>query len=289
MPGALLVTRPQHQAQAWVEALRAHGVQAHALPLIGISPAEDERPVLGFWQRQAMAPSPGVPPPAGPGDVSAHLAVFVSANAVHHTLAQRPYAMPWPAHLWAAATGPGTVAALVQEGVPATRVLAPDVEQGVFDSEALWHQRLSAHSWRNRQVWLLRGETGRNWLADTLAAQGAQVHTVVAYRRGPPRWSAQQHDVLHQALAQPTQWGWHFSASEGLVHLRTLVEAASSGSSVAAHGATRWGECRAAAPHPRIVQAAVDVGFVRAQQVGASAQAVALWWLRGHAGAARGT
>lgn len=45
MPLRLIVTRPREQALPWVQALRAAGIDAQALPLIDIAPPADAAPV----------------------------------------------------------------------------------------------------------------------------------------------------------------------------------------------------------------------------------------------------
>ena len=61
----LLVTRPAAQAVEWVAALRERGVEADALPLIGIFAPRDAAPVRAAW-----------------ASLAAHrLVMFVSPNA----------------------------------------------------------------------------------------------------------------------------------------------------------------------------------------------------------------
>jgi uroporphyrinogen-III synthase len=49
-PLRLIVTRPAAQAEPWVQALRALGFDAVALPLIGIEPLADPAPVHEAWR-----------------------------------------------------------------------------------------------------------------------------------------------------------------------------------------------------------------------------------------------
>ena len=92
----LIVTRPAAQAGPWVNALQALGLDAQALPLIGIAPPHDLAPVRAAWS----------------GLAHQRLVMFVSANAVEHFFAARPAGALWPAALPAGSTGPGTSAAL---------------------------------------------------------------------------------------------------------------------------------------------------------------------------------
>ncbi len=235
----LIVTRPRAQADAWVQGLQALGCSAHALPLIGIAPSADPQPVLAAWQR--------LPEFA--------LVMFVSANAVQQFFALRPHELTWPAGLRAGATGPGTTAALLQAGVALEQVVQPALDAAVLDSEALW-ARLQNEDWLRRRVLVVRGEEGRDWLADVLAERGAQVEFVAAYQRQLPTLSTAEQVLLNRALADPRAHLWHFSSSQALAHLRVLAPQAD------------WQGSAALASHPRIAQAARDLGFVRVDLVG---------------------
>lgn len=240
----IIVTRPQTQADALVAELRAAGADAVALPLIDISPVADAQPLRAAWDSL---------------DTRA-LLMFVSANAVQHFMALRPASAAWPAHLLAGSTGPGTSAALREAGVPPALLVEPDGE--VFDSEALW-QRLRARDWQGRRVLVVRGEGGRDWLAEQLRARGATVDFVAAYRRCPPRLDAAARGVLAAALAQPRQHLWAISSSQALAHLADLAPQAD------------WREAAAVAPHARIVTVLQQLGFGQVRLAAADAAALA--------------
>jgi uroporphyrinogen-III synthase len=238
LPLHWIVTRPAGQAAGWVQALEALGQAAHALPLIDILPLDDAAPVRQAWSGLARY----------------SLVVFVSANAVEHFFALRSADAGWPAHTVAGSTGPGTSAALVASGQAAGLATGSIVDPGpdapVFDSEALW-ARLQSRDWQGRHVLVVRGEEGRDWLADTMRAAGATVDFVAAYRRAPPALGPVAQALLAGALAQPAQHIWLFSSSEAVGHLRTLAPRAS------------WTASSAVASHPRIAQAARQLGFGR--------------------------
>ena len=249
----LIVTRPAAQAEPWVQALRDLGLQAQALPLIDIAPAPDLGAVHSAWNRlDELA-----------------LVMFVSANAVDSFFAARPAQAHWPEGLAAASTGPGTSAALRAQGL--SRVVEPSPEAGQFDSEALWAQWASK-DWTGAQVLVVRGEDGRDWLADQFSGSGAQVGFVAAYRRLPPQWGAQEQGLLAQALAAPEQHLWLFSSSQAISHLQALAPHAD------------WSASAAVASHPRMVQAARAAGFGRVDLVAPGPQAVAAHLMPGSAG-----
>ena len=244
----LIVTRPAAQAAAWVDELRALGLDAVALPLIQIGPPADAAPVILAWRELPQL----------------SLVMFVSANAVQWFFAQA--SGPWPAGVRAGSTGPGTSAALRDAGLPSAAIVEPPVDAARFDSEALWVQ-LSGEDWAGRRALIVRGEDGRDWLAETLRSRGAAVEFVAAYRRLPPQPDAAQQALLQAALADPAAQLWLFSSSEAIGHLRALAPGAN------------WSASRALASHPRIAQAARDAGFGRVQQLAIPGAAALAAWL----------
>ena len=233
MPLRVLVTRPQPQADAWVQRLRAAGVDAHALPLIDIAAPNDARPLQEAWA-------------ALPRDA---MAVFVSPNAVARFFAAAPPGAGWPPQVLAACTGPGTAGALRAHGVPPVQVVEPPAHAAQFDSEALWTAELASRDWNACTVLIVRGDGGRDWLADTLSAHGAAVRFVQAYARARPVLNAAGQQLIADALARPREHLWLFSSSQAIEHLAALVPARAD-----------WSEARALATHPRIVASARALG-----------------------------
>jgi len=240
----LVVTRPRAQADALVAELRARAVDAVALPLIEIEAIPDPQPLQQVWRELP----------------SLDLLMFVSANAVQHFMKQRPPGCAWPARVLAASTGPGTSAALREAGVGATSLVEP--LGAVFDSEALW-ERLRGRDWQGRQVRVLRGEAGRDWLAEQLGRAGASVEFVAAYQRVLPQLDRHTRALLAAAQAQPQQHLWLFSSSQAVGNLALLSTGAD------------WAACAAVAPHPRIVAALQRLGFGQVRRVAVNAEALA--------------
>jgi uroporphyrinogen-III synthase len=255
----VIVTRPAAQADQWVQSLARHGIAAVALPLIAIEPPADTAPVLQAWRQ-----------------LGAHrLVVFVSPNAAEQFFAlketpgrsqvpltpsggltrsgrfggaQRPHGASWPDDVLAATVGPGTSETLKRHGVPASAIVEPAADALQFDSESLWRQ-LEARDWRGAPVLIVRGDGGREWLADTLKARGAVVSFVAAYRRAAPRLDTNGARVLDDAIARPAEHLWFFSSSEALDHLAEL------------RPGIAWAASSAIATHPRIAKRASDCGF----------------------------
>jgi uroporphyrinogen-III synthase len=231
----VIVTRPAREAARWVEALRAAGLDAQALPLIAIEPVADGKELQAARQRL--------------GDYAALM--FVSAAAAEHFFdTARGLAAGLRSRCWA--TGPGTLRALQQAGVPEFAIDAPAADSEKFDSEALW-ARVHAQVHAGVRVLIVRGgdasgqPAGRAWLAREIAAAGGTCETVVAYRRLPALL-----DEAARTLAEEGARGeaiWLFSSAEAIAHLRAALPEAA------------WTSARAIATHPRIAEAATDAGF----------------------------
>jgi uroporphyrinogen-III synthase len=233
----LIVTRPLAQAEAWARRLAEQGVDTRVLPLLAIEPTSDRVSVRRAWRSLARCA----------------LVVFVSPNAAASFFDLRPDGVAWPPHTLAGSTGPGTRDALLHAGVPAEHVASPAEEPGReprFDSEGLW-ERLSPLPWNGQQVLIVRGDGGRDWLADTLREHGADVSFLQAYQRRAPRWTAAQRAVVDECAAQPERFVWWLSSSEAVDHLVQLAPQ------------LPWGRAQALASHARIEQRAREAGFGR--------------------------
>lgn len=227
MTPTLLVTRPRAQCADWLGRLATCGVQARALPLLDILPARDAAPVRAAW---AALPA-------------ADLAVFVSPNAVEQFFAHA--AQAWPAGTLAACVGPGSARALLAHGVPADHVVQPAADAPSLDSEHLWTELAPRRAWAGARVLLLRGDGGREWLAERLAEAGAEVEAVAVYHRSGPQWDATEQALLRDALDRPEAYAWLLSSAEAVGHLQGLPLAGQ----------------RAIATHERIAAAATAAGF----------------------------
>lgn len=229
----LILTRPQQQAGEWLQRLQAQGVPARSFPLLAISPAEPAQ-VQAAW---AALPR-------------ARLAFFVSPNAVEGFFAQAPTGFEWPAACLAACVGPGSARALQAAGVPVSNIIQPPADAPSLDSEHLWPQ-LSGMDWQGQPVLMLRGEGGRDWLAERLRERGAApIEFFSVYRRGCPQLDAAQQQELADLLAQPQRLLWLFSSGEAVGHLHSLAPAG-----------VDWSRQRCLATHVRIAERARAEGW----------------------------
>ena len=121
----------------------------------------------------------------------------------------------------------------------------PAADAASLDSEHLWQQLSPRRDWAGARVLLLRGDGGREWLAEQLTAAGANVEAVTTYHRAGPRLDAAEQALLDTIRAEPTGFVWLFSSAEAVGHLQ---------------GQRLRGQ-RAIATHPRIAEAARATGF----------------------------
>ena len=171
------------------------------------------------------------------------------------------------AQAWCEVDGIGErIAVRVVDGADRQAVLAarhvPAADAPRFDSEALWALLQTRRPWAGARALVVRGEGGRDWLADTLRQHGAAVHFVEAYRRTAPVPDAAARALLAAALAAPGEHVWLLSSSEAIGQLALLAPGAD------------WSGARALATHPRIAKTAAGQGFSRVSTVAPDPQAV---------------
>ncbi|TWG86446.1 uroporphyrinogen III methyltransferase/synthase [Cupriavidus gilardii J11] len=263
----VVVTRPAGQSRQLTEALQGAGLDVLGLPLLAIAPAEDDAPLRAALARLDQFA----------------LVVFVSPNAVTHALdalalLQGSAVAQWPEGVAIAVVGPASVAALAERGIaaPRHRVIAPagahsatgeaDTDNGAepsgrrFDSEALWAQ-LDGAALAGRQVLIVRGNGGRDWLGDRLREAGADVLAVEAYRRSCPEPGTMQWQAVREALRPgAAPHAWLLTSSEAV---RNLVALAEANLDEAEQRALRDMQC--IVPHARIAEQADALGFRHVQ------------------------
>lgn len=157
----MAVTRPPHQASELSEALRRCGAVPLEFPAIRLAPPRDRAPLL-----------------AAAADVAFFdWIVFTSANGVEHFAAALAEAGTSPSAAGrVACVGPGTAAAALEAGFPRGLTAARHLSEGLVETLK------AAGSLDGRRVLLPRSEAGRDALPEALAALGAEVTDVPAYR-----------------------------------------------------------------------------------------------------------
>jgi uroporphyrinogen III methyltransferase/synthase len=253
----VVLTRPAGQSDALAASLAARRIRTLDFPLITIAPVADDAPLrdaLNALDRYALV-------------------VFVSPNAVDRAFAcYAAVSSIWPHALPVAVVGPASVAALARHGVvaPAHRVISPpvaaDEEPARFDSEALFaalETSFGPNGFDGKRVLIVRGDGGREWLADRLREAGADVEAVAAYRRIVPDPSIGAWEQVHALLAGAPH-AWLVTSSEGVRNLEELAH-----DHLTAGEIVQLKHAPLVAPHPRIAETARGLGFDRITVSGA--------------------
>ena len=259
----VLVTRPLHDAKPWVDAFRARGLLAEALPLIGIGPCTDPVAHQALLKARQLALKPG----------HYRAVMFVSGNAVQYFFAQDQTPALDAEALLAPDTrawtpGPGTERALLEAGLASLQIDGPSPDAAQFESEALW-QNVHGQVRPGDRVLIVRGTSpatapvvgnagmpipstqgaGRDWLAARLREAGAEVELLAVYERQLPPWTAQQLGLARQAASDGSLW--LFSSSEAVANLQQLLPQ------------QQWHSGLALTTHERIASKALSAGFGR--------------------------
>ncbi len=152
----VLVTRPRAQAAELIAAMEKEGASVVCFPVIEVVPRDEHAVQVDV----ARLPDPDI-------------VIFVSRNAVQ-------YGMQYADSAKMAAIGPSTATAIQATGH--TVDICP--REG-YDSESLLEEP-ALNDVSGKQILIIRGDTGRELLAETLAARGATVNYLCVYNRQLP-------------------------------------------------------------------------------------------------------
>ncbi|WP_438300121.1 uroporphyrinogen-III synthase [Pseudomonas sp. NMS19W] len=192
----LLLTRPADDCEALAEVLAGQGIFSNCLPLLEIAPLP-----VSDTMRQTFA---------GLSHYSAVIVVSKPAARIAVQLIDAVPAMPW------FSVGAATAQILRDRGLDAH---CPDEGD---DSETLLQlpRLLEAVERPGAQVLILRGEGGRELLAERLRALGASVEYLELYRRDLPDYPPRE---LPRRIAAERLNGLVVSSGQGFEHLRQLA------------------------------------------------------------------
>lgn len=232
MPGAVVITRPLAQALPLAGQVRALGRAVEVLPLLEIAPLADQSALVATLARLHEFA----------------LVAFVSPNAIDAAFA---HIAAWPPGVTLAVLGEGSRAALAAHGIAPDRVnIVSPADAAHSDSEHLL-QTLDLDALRGRRVLIVRGESGRELMADGLRAAGAHVTTIAAYRRGVPALTPALAERLAGLLAVPNDWVITSSeALRGLMQLLARVDLVA-----------KMQQQQLIVPHARIAATARELGL----------------------------
>lgn len=238
----VIVTRPLAQATAFAERVAAIGRQALIFPLLDILPLADDTTLLG-----ALA------------DLNHYaLVAFVSPNAIDAVMTR---IASWPKSVPIAIMGEGSRAALAAHGIDdsSAKIISPRNTERT-DSETLLDE-LDLPALRGRKVLIVRGETGRELLAERLTGAGCQIEQIAAYRRVAPVLTPDKRQTLQSLL--DGEHDWIITSSEGLRILMDMVAQLQDATYV-----VKMQQQRIIAPHMRIAETARNAGFIHVDQTG---------------------
>ncbi|WP_423204528.1 uroporphyrinogen-III synthase [Pseudomonas kribbensis] len=192
----LLLTRPADDCEALAEVLAGQGIFSSCLPLLEIAPLP-----VSDTMRQTFA---------GLSRFSAVIVVSKPAARIAGQLIDAVPGMPW------FSVGAATAQILRDRSLDAH---CPDEGD---DSEALLQlpRLLEAVERPGAQVLILRGEGGRELLAERLRALGASVEYLELYRRDLPDYPPRE---LPRRIAAERLNGLVVSSGQGFEHLRQLA------------------------------------------------------------------
>lgn len=161
----VMVTRPAHQAQHLVELIEGAGGQPFVYPLLAINPAEQTTSLQKILQQIDRY----------------EILIFVSPNAVEFGLPLLDEYGGIPAQAQLACVGDGTRRHLQQK-----LHRRPDIcPSHQFNSEGLLAMP-ALQDVQDMSILILRGQQGRELLAETLRERGAQVDYAEVYQRQIP-------------------------------------------------------------------------------------------------------
>lgn len=235
----VVVTRPLAQSEELLEGIVAMGRHAVSFPLLEIFPLPDLAPL-----RAALSAI---------RDYA--LVAFVSPNAIDAAFAAMP---TWPPGVAIAIMGEGSRRALARHGISDGNNVIFSPQDVRTDSETLLAV-LDIASLRGRRVMIVRGETGRELLADRLREQGIEVAQVAAYRRIAPLFDSTRQSQLVSLLEGKNDW--IVTSSEAV---RNLVNATMELSQRPGMGSlvAKMQQQRLIVPHARIAESAHSEGFL---------------------------
>ncbi len=229
----VLVTRPEHQAENLIQLLQAEGAEPVPFPLLQIEPITETSSGFHILKQQIMDL-----------DLFQHL-IFVSPNAanfgcdwIDQYWPQLPVGIQW------LAIGKKTAETLSNFGIDAYHSSLGYDSEALLESPAL--QNIAGE-----KVLIMRGEGGREKLAEELRARGAEVSYAELYRRSCPDHN--NNDIL-QAL-QPSPDYIMISSGEGLNNLLNLAK------QTIQLSADSLRQCHLVVPSERINKEARQAGF----------------------------
>ena len=196
-----MVTRPAQQAGPLIQQLQASGASPWYFPLLEITPCRSPQLDRLITQLDQY-----------------DIAIFISPNAVRYGIEAVNQRRAWPDTLRLATIGKGSAQELEKRLGRAADITPANGN----DSEALL-KNSALQNISGKQILIFRGQNGRELLANTLRARGAQVDYAEVYERHRPDVDFTQ---LNTALQSSSINVILITSNEALENLLSMVEAA---------------------------------------------------------------
>lgn len=193
----VLLTRPAEESMAVAASLSDAGIFSSSLPLLDIEPL----PITPAQQAVFH-------------DLSRYCAVIVVSKPAAR-LAVQQLERRWPQLPWFS-VGAATAQVLADQGLDVHYPQTGDDSEALLELPAL----SEAIAQPGARVLILRGEGGRELLAERLRDQGASVEYLELYRRFLPAYDA---GVLMQRIQLERLNGLVVSSGQGFLHLQALA------------------------------------------------------------------
>lgn len=228
----VLITRPRDQADTLKHLIESAGAQALSLPLIEISALVDAGAIQNLKDKVLELDS-------------YQALIFVSTNAVSYGgEVINTYWPQFPVGIDVIAVGPTTAKAAAE--CLACEVISSD--SGMTSEDILTLPQLQAV--REKKIGIVRGQGGRELLADTLRERGARVDYLEAYSRR--RVDYESADFCARLLIAGVNV-LTVSSGESLDRLKELL----------LHKAEIMQQLDLVAPSQRVAELALEAGFQR--------------------------
>ncbi|MCU6433716.1 uroporphyrinogen-III synthase [Undibacterium sp. Jales W-56] len=243
MPNPVVLTRPAEQAADFAARISAMGRVVIPFPLLEIHGLDDYAELDRVLANLA--------------DFA--LIAFVSPNAIRAVFSR---IKSLPPQLAVAVMGQGSLAALAEFGVQANDTSNANTNKTTIfyprnpertDSETLLDE-LDLPALQSKKVLIVRGETGRELLAERLRAHGIDVTQVAAYRRAAPVFTSARRQLLTEMLE--SQNDWIVTSSEALQTAMVWAQQLGHINFVA-----KLQHQHLIVPHVRIAETAQQLGF----------------------------
>ena len=231
----LVVTRPVQQAGEFVQRAQAMGFDVEQFPLLEIQSLPDQAPLTDVVKRLNEF----------------DMVAFISPNAIDAFFA---HIDRWPQQLAIAVMGEGSKQALRRHGLMDQNAIIISPSNALkTDSETLLEE-LDFTKLKGRKVLIVRGDSGRELLADRLREKGVQIEIIAAYKRAAPLFDAIKQRQL-SVLSEQSAY-WVITSSEALRNLLLWCNTVSGDLGVA-----KMQHQHLIIPHIRIAETAKNLGF----------------------------